>query len=75
MNRERIPELCKTLRHEASEIKVRKLMNLDRSDRVLIERKLEEVINLMIRIQTIGDAQCSCVLELYESLGGQVRTV
>lgn len=72
---ERIPALCKRLRAEASAVKVKKLMRLDRSDRWLIERRLEEAIDMLLYIQTVADARCSVVVEMYEHMGGKIPTV
>ena len=70
---ERLPWLCKQLRKEASAVKLKTLMALDRSDRILMERELERIINALIRIQAVGDAHCSVVLEMFETLGGRIR--
>lgn len=71
---ERIPSLVKELRGSVYRLSIKKLMQLDRSDRVLIEQSLKHLINELYRIEAIGDAQCSCVLELYEYMGGKVQT-
>lgn len=49
-------------------------MRLDRSDRILMEQEVEAIINSLMRLQAVGDAQCSVVLEMYEHMGGRVRT-
>lgn len=72
---ERIPQLCKLLRKEASEVKVKKLMALDCSDRYLMAQQLENAINTLLYIQTVADAKCSVVVEMYEHMGGHVPTV
>lgn len=71
---ERLPKLMKELRREVHAIKLRKLMRLDRSDRILMEQEVEAIINSLMRLQAVGDAQCSVVLEMYEHMGGRVRT-
>ena len=70
---EAIPKLCKELRKEASAVKVRKLMQLDRSDRMLMEQSLRQVIDQLLYIQTVADAECSVVVEMFEHMGGHVR--
>lgn len=75
MHEDRSPKLIKTVREEASRISLKKIMQLDRSDRILIEQMLKDIANRMIRVQEIANARCSCVLELYEHMGGHVRTV
>lgn len=72
---ERLPYLIKQLRKEASAVKLKKLMALDRSDRMLMERELERIINDLIRVQAVGEAQCTVVLEMFETMGGTIRTV
>jgi hypothetical protein len=71
---DRIPKQVKELRGRIHSLKVKKLVQLDRSDRVLVEQMLERIINELYRIEAIGNAQCSCVLELYERMGGVVAT-
>lgn len=73
--KERISELCKLLRKESSAVSTKKLMALDWSDRRLLETQLESVIDQLLRIQTIADARCSVVLEMYEYMGGKIPTV
>lgn len=70
---ERLPALLKELRREVHAIKLRKLMTLDRSDRILLEQEVEALINAILRIQAIGEARCSVVLEMFEHMGGQIR--
>ena len=71
---ERLPRLCKELRQEVHAIKLKKLMALDRSDRVLLEQHIEAIINDLLYIQTVGDAKCSVVVEMFEHMGGKIRT-
>ncbi len=70
--RERLPALCKELRKQASAVRLKELMRLDRSDRMLMEQHLERVINELLYIQTVGKAQCSVVVEMFEHMGGQI---
>jgi hypothetical protein len=72
---ERIPFLCKELRKEASGVKLKRIMRLDRGDRILMARKLESIINDLIRVQAVCDARCSDVIEAFEHLGGRIRTL
>lgn len=72
--RERLPALMKELRREVHNVKLRKLMALDRSDRMLMEQEVERIINSLYRLQAVGDAQCTVVLEMFEHMGGTIRT-
>lgn len=49
-------------------------MALDRSDRMLMEQEVERIINSLYRLQAVGDAQCTVVLEMFEHMGGTIRT-
>ena len=71
---QRLEKLCKVLRKEASAVSLRKLCELDYSDQILMAQQLEAAINQILRIQTVADAKCSQVLELFEYMGGHVPT-
>ena len=70
---ERLPKLLKELRREVHAVKLRKLMTLDKSDRVLLEQRVEGIINELLYIQTVGEARCSVVVEMFEHMGGTIR--
>ena len=71
--RERLPGLMKELRREVHAVRLRKLMSLDRSDRILLEQRVESIINELLYIQTVGEARCSIVVEMFEHMGGTIR--
>lgn len=71
---ERLPKLMKELRKEVHAVRLRELMRLDRSDRVLMEQVVERVINELLYVQTVGKAHCSVVVEMFEHFGGKVPT-
>jgi len=74
VSNERVPVLMKRVRGELHGLKVKKLMALDRSDRVLVEQKLESIVNQLLYLQALADAQCSIVIEMFEHMGGRVPT-
>ena len=69
---DRLPGMLKDLRREVHALKLKKLMQLDRSDRVLLEQRVEAIINELFYIQTVGDAHCSIVVEMFEHMGGSI---
>lgn len=68
---EKLRRLAKGVRREALEISLQKLARLDYSDRSLMARRLELVIQELQYIQTVCDARCSIVVEHLEYLRGR----
>ena len=71
---EQIHALCKELRREVSALPVKKMCQLDYSDKMMVADRLRALINDALYLKTVADAQCSQVLELWEHFGGKVPT-